>query len=106
MCGPMGSCDHRKTRVKEQCANYMNQTAIDEALDKANKEMMEQERQCGMEVDHEPIYTLGTNCCMQCDYGMGLEASETMQLLKLMANMPIKRVCFKLAQHSLRNVGG
>lgn len=77
-----------------KCANFMNQGAIDAALQEANERLIRQDRFHGME-NPKPQYPLGTNVCVQCDYGMGLETSETMRFIKMMAGHPIKRVCYK-----------
>lgn len=77
-----------------KCANFMNQEAIDAALQEANECLMKQDRLCGME-NPKPQYTLGSNVCVQCDYGLGLETSPIMRHMKMMAGHPIKRVCYK-----------
>jgi len=72
----------------------MNQEAIDAALQEANERLIKQDRLHGVE-DPEPQYTLGSNVCIQCDYGLGLETSPMMRHIKRMAGHPIKRVCYK-----------
>jgi len=66
-----------------KCANFMNQEAIDEALREANRQLGDEQ------------YTPGSNCCVQCDYGLGRETSPMMAHLKQVAGHPIKRVCYK-----------
>lgn len=97
----IGSQEHLagKGLIKElldhaKCANFMNQEAIDAALQAANERLMEQDRLHGVE-NPEPQYTLGTNRCMECDYGMGLETNPMMHYLKEVAGHPIQRVCYK-----------
>ncbi len=77
-----------------ECANFMNQVAINVALQAANESLMAQDRFHGIE-NPEPQYTLGSNVCTECDYGLGLDPSSTMLHLKMMAGHPIKRVCYK-----------
>ena len=74
----------------------MNQEAIDAALQEANERLMEQERAYGIE-NPEPQYIIGSNVCVQCDYGLGLETSSVMRYMKMMVGKPIKRVCYKEA---------
>jgi len=66
------------------CANFMNQAAIDDILDKKNKAMMEQDRQAGVK-DPEPLYRLGRNVCIEC-------RGETI--------MGVHRACFKAREVS------
>lgn len=47
------------------CANYLNQVAIDAAIREANRKIMEIDKASGIE-DPEPLYEEGTNCCLQC----------------------------------------
>ncbi len=47
------------------CANFMNQGAIDTILQKKNEDMMEQDRQAGVE-EPKPLYSLGRNVCIEC----------------------------------------
>lgn len=77
-----------------KCANFMNQEAIDAALQEANERLMAADRRNGLE-DPEPQYTLGTNRCVECDYGLGLETDPVMIHMKMMAGHPIQRVCYK-----------
>ncbi|MBA7714198.1 hypothetical protein ES703_123215 [subsurface metagenome] len=81
-----------KTFLK--CANFMNQEAIDAALQEANKRLMRQDQLHGVE-NPEPLYQLGTNCCMQCDFGLGMETDPTVLFIKMMAGHPIKRMCYR-----------
>jgi len=76
------------------CRNFMNQAAIDATLQAANESMMAQDRHAGVE-NPEPLYTLGSNVCIQCDYGLGLETSPVMLHIKRMAGHPIQRACYK-----------
>lgn len=85
-----------------ECANFMNQEAIDAALQEANESMMEQDRFCGIE-NPKPLYSLGSNVCVQCDYGLGLETSPTMMFIKMMTGYPIKRACYKELTHILQS---
>lgn len=82
-----------------KCANFMNQKAIDEILHQKNEEMMAQDRHLG-EKNPKPLYTLGSNVCIQCDYGLGIETSNTVRFLKMMVGGPIKRACFKEATNA------
>lgn len=86
----------------QKCANFMNQEAIDAALHEANERLRRQDQLSGLE-DPEPQYTLGSNVCIQCDYGMGLETSPMMLVLKMTAGHPIKRVCYKAQRKSQLN---
>ena len=72
----------------------MNQEAIDAALQEANERLMEQDRFSGIE-NPESLYILGSNVCVQCDFGLGFETSSMMRHIKMMAGHPIKRVCYK-----------
>ena len=83
--------------MMEKCANFMNQAAIDATLQAANESMMVQDRHAGVE-NPEPLYALGTNACIQCDYGLGQETSPATAFIKRMAGHPIKRVCFAAAR--------
>lgn len=47
------------------CANYQNQGAIDEAIRKANRRLIEIDKASGVE-NPEPQYKEGTNCCCEC----------------------------------------
>ena len=78
-----------KETSRLKCVNFMNQVAIDEALEKANESLR---RQGDTE---ETLYKPGTNCCVQCDYGLGMETSEMMNYLRMVAGHSIKRVCYK-----------
>ena len=78
-----------------KCANFMNQEAIDRRLDALNKSMMERDREDGHEIP-EPLYRLGSNCCIECDYGLGMETSSIVLSLKKMAGVRrIKRACYE-----------
>jgi len=65
------------------CLNYMNQEAIDQAIRENNYLL------------GETLYREGKNCCIQCDYGLGLETDPNMLLMKAMLGEPIKRICYK-----------
>ena len=80
-----------------KCANFMNQEAIDKALQEANERLIRLDRHYGVE-NPEPQYALGTNRCIQCDYGLGLETSQIMLHIKMMAGHPIQWVCYKQPQ--------
>ncbi len=47
------------------CANFMNQAAIDAILQERNEEMMQKDRQAGVEKP-KPLYSLGRNVCIEC----------------------------------------
>ncbi|GAI75979.1 unnamed protein product, partial [marine sediment metagenome] len=82
-------------------ANFMNQKEIDAALQKSNESMMAQDRSYGVE-NPEPLYILGKNCCIQCDYGLGMETDETVRFITMMAGHPIKRVCYKEPESAIK----
>lgn len=88
--------EEQRKYLEVKCVNFMNQEAIDAALSKANECLMEQDRLCGVE-NPEPQYIIGSNVCVHCDYGLGLETLSMMRHMKMMAGQPIKRVCYKEA---------
>lgn len=47
------------------CANYLNQTAIDAAIQEANQRLIKIDKASGIE-NPEPQYKEGTNCCLEC----------------------------------------
>lgn len=73
-----------------KCANFMNQSAIRETLNRKNKEM------------GEILYNPENNKCIVCDYGLGLYFLETNEIMIQFRKTvgPFERVCYKELQQS------
>jgi len=79
-------CQEYKRREKvSDCANYMNQAAIDEVVRKHNKDLGEE------------LYKEGQNCCHECAGapGASLLDDPVMTYFRMMGAENVHRICYK-----------
>lgn len=80
-----------------KCANFMNQDAIDVALEIANEDLIYIERSRGNK-NPIPLYKKGTCCCLECDHGLNISTDPIIDYMTTVLGRPIKRVCYKASE--------